>query len=192
VAAPERDRALYLLAVSTGMRLGELLGLHWADVDLDDSSLRVVSTLRRVPGQAPSFGPPKTQKSRRRVELGPSVVEALSRHRMAQSDERWRAGQLWEDFDLVFPTHTGRPWLASNVTRTFGPLLERAGLPAIRFHDLRHTAATLMLGRGVHAKIVSDMLGHASISITLDTYSHVLPTMHREAARLMEDLLGGA
>jgi integrase len=187
--APDRDRPLYLLAVSSGMRLGELLGLRWADVDLDRGSVAVVATLRTIPGMATAFAPPKTTRSRRRVELSESVVAALSAHKVATIEERWRAGQLWQDHDLVFPNVLGRPRNPSNIIRAFHPLLERAGLPRIRFHDLRHTAATLMLGRGVHAKLVSDMLGHASIGITLDTYSHALPSMHREAALVMEELL---
>ena len=117
------------------------------------------------------------------------MVAALSAHKVATIEERWRCGQLWHDHDLVFPNLLGRPRSASNVSRELHPLLERAGLPRIRFHDLRHTAATLMLGRGVHPKLVSDMLGHASIGITLDTYSHSLPSMHREAAQVMEELL---
>jgi integrase len=188
--APARDRPLYLVAVSTGMRLGELLALRWADVDLDGGSLRVVATLRRLSGDpAPTFAAPKTARSRRRVELSDSVVAALSAHKVAMIEERWSAGQLWQDHDLVFPNRLGRPRGSSNIVRDFHPLLERAGLPRIRFHDLRHTAATLMLGRGVHPKLVSDMLGHASIGITLDTYSHSLPSMHREAAQVMEELL---
>jgi integrase len=187
--APDRDRPLYLLAVSTGMRLGELLALRWADVDPGSGSLRVVATLR-LSGQEATFAAPKTARSRRRVELSPSVVAALSAHKVATIEERWRAGQLWEDHDLVFPNVLGRPrGTSSSIGRTFHALLERADLPRIRFHDLRHTAATLMLGRGVHAKLVSDMLGHASVGITLDTYSHALPSMHREAAQVMEELL---
>ncbi len=188
-AAPDRDRPLYLLAVSTGMRLGELLALRWADVDLDGGSLRVVATLRHLSGEAATFAQPKTARSRRRVELSASVVAALSAHKVATIEERWRAGQLWQDHDLVFPNAFGRPRGSSNIVRAFHPLLEHAGLPRIRFHDLRHTAATLMLGRGVHPKLVSDMLGHASVGITLDTYSHSLPSMHREAAQVMEELL---
>jgi integrase len=171
------------------MRLGELLGLRWADVDLDSGSLRVVATLRHLSGESATFAPPKTARSRRRVELSGSVVAALSAHKVATIEERWRAGQLWQDHDLVFPNLLGRPRGPSNVSRELHPLLERAGLPRIRFHDLRHTAATLMLGRGVHPKLVSDMLGHASVGITLDTYSHSLPSMHREAAQVMEELL---
>ena len=187
--APERDRPLYLLAVSTGMRLGELLALRWADVDLDGGSLRVVATLRHLSGEPATFAAPKTPRSRRRVELSESVVAALSAHKVATIAERWHAGQLWGDHDLVFPNLLGRPRGSSNIVRAFHPLLERAGLPQARFHDLRHTAATLMLGRGVQPKLVSEMLGHASIAITLDTYSHALPSMHREAAQVMEDLL---
>jgi integrase len=187
--APERDRPLYLVAVSTGMRLGELLALRWADIDLDSGSLRVVATLRHLSGESATFAAPKTARSRRRVELSESVVTALSAHKVAMIEERWQAGQLWQNLDLVFPNLLGRSRGSSNVSRNLHQLLDRAGLPQIRFHDLRHTAATLMLGRGVHPKLVSDMLGHASVGITLDTYSHSLPSMHREAAQVMEELL---
>jgi|HubBroStandDraft_6_1064221.scaffolds.fasta_scaffold00365_17 integrase len=190
--APDRDRPLYLLAVSTGMRQGELLALRWADVDLNGGSLRVVATLHHLSGEAATFDAPKTARSRRRVELSESVVVALSTHKVATIEERWRSGQLWQDHNLVFPNLLGRPRGPSNVSRDLHQVLERAGLPRIRFHDLRHTAATLMLGRGVHPKLVSDMLGHASIGITLDTYSHSLPSMHREAAQVMEALLSGS
>jgi integrase len=184
-----RDRPFYLLAVSTGMRLGELLALRWADVDLRMASLRVVRTVRKVSGEGWVFGAPKTQRSMRRIELSEDVVEALSAHKVAQVEERWRAGQLWQDNDLVFPGITGRPRQGSHILRDFYPTLERAELPRVRFHDLRHTAATLMLSSNVHPKVVSEILGHANIAITLDTYSHVLPTMQRDAARLMAGLL---
>ena len=134
---------------------------------------------------------PKTASSRRQIVLSPSAVEALRRHRTRQAEERLRVGATWPGYDLVFTNGPGTPIDSANLrTRSFQPLLSRAGLPPIRFHDLRHTAATLLLGEGVHPKIVSEMLGHAQISITLDLYSHVTPTMHKEAVAILERVLG--
>jgi integrase len=125
------------------------------------------------------------------VMLTRLAVGSLRKHRLAQSAERLRLGPTWEDNDLAFPNEVGRPLEASNLLRrSFGPLLVRAGLPASRFHDLRHTAATLMLGRGIHPKIVSEMLGHSQISVTLDLYSHVTPTMQRDATAAVDAALG--
>lgn len=182
----------YRLALSTGLRLGELLALRWAEVKLDDAALHVTATLQqRTSKAAPAFTEPKTGKSRRQVLLTAPAVDSLRRHRARQVEERLKLGSAWEDHDLVFPNSVGSPQEASIVRRSFQALLARAGLPDIRVHDLRHTAATLLLGRGVHPKMVSEMLGHASIAITLDLYSHVTPTMHREAATVMESVLGG-
>jgi integrase len=194
IAAAGQDRleALYVLALTTGMREGELLGLRWRDLDLDGGALEVRGSLQRVPSGF-VLAEPKTARSRRRVGLTPTAVAALRRHRARQSEERLRLGAGWKnDLDLVFTDESGKPVDATKFLRnSFIPLLERAGLPAMRFHDLRHTAATLLLGRGVHPKIVSEMLGHAQIGITLDLYSHVTPTMQREATAAMEGIVGG-
>jgi integrase len=134
---------------------------------------------------------PKTKKSRRQIHLTKTAVEALKAHRVRQNEERLRMGPAWDDNDLVFCNSIGRPLNDANMlNRDFRPLLEKAGLPRIRFHDLRHTAATLMLGAGVHPKIVSEMLGHSQIGITLDLYSHVTPTMQAQAAAAMDGVLG--
>ena len=189
--AAEGDRleAIYPLALTTGMRMGELLGLRWRDVDIDGGALQVKVTLRRT-RDCFAFSEPKTARSRRQVALTDTAVAALKRHRSRQAEERLRLGVAWEENDLVFANEVGRPIEAQNLrNRLFWPLLERAGLPRIRFHDLRHTAATLMLGRGVHPKVVSEMLGHSQISITLDLYSHVTPTMQREAAAEIDKAL---
>jgi integrase len=136
---------------------------------------------------------PKTKESRRRIELTVAALAALRRRKIAQLEERLRAAGGYEDLDLVFANEVGRPMNPSNViARSFRPLLLRAGLPQIRFHDLRHTAATILLGRGVHPKIVSEMLGHSTVAVTLDTYSHVTPTMQREAASVFDQVVGGA
>jgi integrase len=185
----ERLEALYVLAVSTGMREGELLALRWQDVDLNAASLQVRATLTWGTGGAFSLSEPKTKSSQRQILLTSMEVEKLRQHRRLQAEERLRLGSAWEDLSLVFANEVGRPILPQNlVRRSFRRILDRAGLPHVRFHDLRHTAATLLLGRGVHAKIVSEMLGHSQIGITLDTYSHVLPTMQKDAVRAREGI----
>jgi integrase len=190
-AQGDRLHALYVVALSTGMRQGELLALKWRDVDLDAARLQVRATLQRV-GDGFDFAEPKTARSRRQVALTATAIAALRRHRVAQAEERLRMGAAWEDNDLVFANEVGRPIEATNlIRRSFHPLLERAVLPRIRFHDLRHTAATLMLGRGVHPKVVAEMLGHSQIAVTLDLYSHVTPTMQREATAALDAVLRG-
>jgi integrase len=186
----ERLEALFVLAVHTGMRQGELLGLHWEDVDLEAGTLRVRTALAQT-DDGPVLTSPKSAKSRRRIKLSGAAVEALKRHKAAQNAERLKLGALWEDHGLVFPNRTGgflSPYLLTDgsLKRPLG----RAGLPQIRFHDLRHTCATILLSRGVHAKLVQELLGHANISITLDTYSHVLPGMDDGLAAVMGDALG--
>jgi integrase len=191
-AAGNRLEALYVVAVTTGMRQGELLALKWADVDLDRSTVHVRATLRRTKGEGFVFTPPKTARSRRRIRLSPVAVEAVRQHRARQAEERLRLGSAWDDQDLVFANEVGRPIEAQNLmARSFRPLLKKAGLPPIRFHDLRHTAATLLLGRGINPKIVSELLGHASVTITLDRYSHVLPDMQQAATAAMDAILRG-
>jgi integrase len=182
--------ALFVLAVHTDMRQGELLGLHWEDVDLQAGTLRVRRALAQT-NEGPMLAAPKSAESRRRIKLMGASVESLKRHRAAQNAERLKIGGRWEDRGLVFPNRVGG--FLSLYLLTDGPLkrpLERAGLPPIRFHDLRHTCATILLSRGVHVKLVQELLGHATISITLDTYSHVLPGMDDWLAETMDDALG--
>lgn len=189
-AAGDRLEALYVLALTTGMRQGELLALRWQDVDLEGGTLQVRGTLQRTPDGL-AIAEPKTSHSRRQVALTSMAVHALRRHRVVQASERLRLGAAWDDNDLVFANEVGRPLEVRNVlSRSFRPLVERAGLPRIRFHDLRHTAATLLLGRSVHPKVVAEMLGHSQISVTLDLYSHVTPTMQRQAAEALDTVLG--
>ena len=192
-AAGDRLEALYVLALTTGMRLGELLALKWEDVDLDASILRVHRTLQRVRGLGLVISEPKTPRSRRQIALPGVAVVALKRHKARQAEERLQLGQTWHDHGLVFPNEVGNPMAANNLrTRSFRRVLGRAGLDHRRFHSLRHTAATLLMGRGQHPKIVSEMLGHSQIATTMDLYSHVTPAMHRQAAAEMDVLLGSA
>jgi len=186
----ERFEALVVLAVMTGMRIGELLGLRWSDVDVDVSTLRVERTLHVIGGTL-FFAEPKTELSRRRLLLPVRALRALIEHRERQRSEQDRLGEAWNDLDLVFPNRIGRPEDPRSFTRReFEPLLRKAGLPHIRFHDLRHTAATLLLEEGINPKVVQEMLGHAHISITLGLYAHATPKMLQTAARKMDELLG--
>jgi integrase len=163
--------ALYVLALSTGMRSGELLGLQWRDVDLKAGMLRVRRTVFNG-----KVNLPKTSHGSRGIRLSKTAVEALRQHA--------------QDAEWVFPTSVGTSMSVHNLhNRSWKPLLKRAGLPNIRFHDLRHTCATLLLTKAVHPKVVQELLGHASIQITLDTYSHLLPDMGNIAANAMDDAL---
>jgi integrase len=185
----DRLEALYVLAIHTGLRQGELLGLKWDDVDLEDGSLQVRRTLT-ITKNGPLFTSPKTTGSRRSVKLTSHAIEAVRHHLERQLGEIDRVGSLWSENGLMFASEMGESLNRHNLTRrSFKPLLKRAGLPQIRFHDLRHTCATLLLTRNVNPKIVSEMLGHSSIAITLDTYSHVLPNMRDQAAAAMEEAL---
>jgi integrase len=174
--AGDRLEALYVLALHCGLREGELLGLKWDDVDLDAGTLQVRRTLSET-RTGHKFEKPKNGKGRS-VKCSQKATEALRSHRAHQNGERLRVGSLWQDNDLVFPTTTGTTMSCTNLLgRYFKPLLKKAGLPAIRLHDLRHTCATILLVAGKHPKYVQELLGHASISITLDTYSHVIEGM---------------
>jgi|SRR5215211_360159 len=190
VARTNRLEALYVLAVTTGMRQSELLGLGWEDVDLEAKTVQVRRTLTLAKG-GPRLTEPKTRGSRRSIRLTASAVAALQRHRERQEAERRGAGGRWDDsWNLVFCTRRGTPIRRDNLhDRRWKPLLRRAELPDVWFHDLRHTCGTLLLMKGVHPKIVSEMLGHSSIAITLDTYSHVMPGLGEAAAKAMEDTL---
>ena len=171
------------------MRIGELLGLRWDDVDLGASKLVVRRALQRQNEAGPVFVEPKTGRSRRAIVLSRRAALALREHRARQRERRLAAGPAWRAQRLVFCNTTGGPADPSWQRAVFYEALNRAGLPAIRFHDLRHTAATLLLAQGVHPKVVSEMLGHATITLTLDTYSHLLPVMHQQAAAAMDAIL---
>jgi integrase len=186
----ERFEALYVLAISTGLRRGELLGLRWDDVDLERGTLRVGRALVRDGGRH-TLGETKTKRGRRQINLTPRTVNALKAHRKKQLEEKMKLAGLYKNHGLIFASTVGTPVNPENlVNRSFKPLLKKAALPTIRFHDLRHTCATLLLSRGIHPKLVQELLGHATIAMTLDTYSHYLPSMGDQAAGAMGDALG--
>ena len=159
--------------------------------DWDGNQLRVRRALVRVPGRGWSLRDTKTRRSRV-VALPEMTIRALEEHRTRQKRERLQLGEAYVDRGLIFARNTGEPLEANNLKkRYFKPILEAAGLPDMRLYDLRHTAATLRLVNGEHPKVVQEMLGHASITLTLDTYSHVLPGMQEESAALLNALLTG-
>lgn len=183
--AAESDRlsAMYVVALSTGMRQGEMFGLEWNDIDLKAGTLMVRRTLVEMDGEF-STNEPKTDKGRRLIELPQMAVESLWEHKARQLAEGLASSQL------VFTDTDGKPLRRSNVTRrSFHPILKAAGLQDVRFHDLRHSSATLLLSAGIHPKIVQERLGHSEIGMTLNTYSHVLPGMQREAATKLDGML---
>jgi integrase len=186
---------LYAVAATTGLRQGELLGLTWADVDgLDGPSptLTVRRSLALAAGGGWELAEPKTARSRRTLELGITAARALRRQRTRQKETRLAAGDLWQDRDgLAFTDELGRPLGGSGVTHAFQTALARLGLPRIRFHDLRHGVASLMLAQGVPLKLVSESLGHSTIAITADVYSHLDREQRRQAADAIERAIGG-
>lgn len=188
--AGDRFLGLWTLLCTTGLRKGEATGLRWDDLDMATGRLTVRRSLQRQDGNGLVFVETKNRQSRRSVQLPQLALDALRRHRALQARERLAAGPAWEEHQLIFTTTTGRPLDPNHVYVSFQRALKRAGLPRVRVHDLRHTAATLLLGRGVHPKLVQDLLGHSTISITLDLYSHVTAAMQAEVARQMDDLLG--
>ena len=181
--------ALFWIAITTGMRIGEILGLKWKDFDRNSGNIQIKRQVQRRKGEGLVFCPPKSASGVRVIKLGKMTVEKLIEHRNKQHQERMLAGEKWQDYDLIFTSPIGTPLDVSNVHKVYKSCLKAAGLPNIRFHDLRHTAATLMLQQGINPKVVQERLGHSDISLTLNTYSHVLPSMQEEAAEKMDELL---
>ncbi len=179
---------LYQLALTTGMRLGELLGIGWNDLDWDKGTLTINRQLKRVKDQGLVLQPPKTQAGRRTVKLGSSTWSLLKEHRKAHIQRPLCRDPDGMNIELVFTQESGAPWGPRQVQRAFKELLKLAGLPNMRFHDLRHTAATHMLANGVDLLTVSRRLGHSKASTTLDTYAHMVSGTQEKAAAVMDEI----
>lgn len=184
----DRYFAAYVLAATTGMRRGEVLGLTWDDIDLGAKTVSVRQTLLSIRYEV-KRSEPKTQRSKRCIALDAYTVEALRVHKAHQDMERGHYHPSPKFPNLVFTTEVGSPPQPDNFSKLFETLVKRSGLPRIRFHDLRHTAATLALRQGIHPKVVSERLGHSTISMTLDLYSHAVPALQQEAADLLAKLI---
>ena len=183
---------LWTLLIGTGLRIGEALGLQWESIDFDAEILTIRRTLQRIPGEGLRYQMPKTNKSRRTLYMPELVSVALREHRAKQSTHRLMLGPDWKDNGLVFPNEWGGPLEPTRINRALKRTLKSVGINRhIRVHDLRHTAASLALRKGIPGKVVQEMLGHATYATTMDIYSHVDPGMHKEAALEMNKALGG-
>jgi len=189
-AAEEHHHPLWHVLITTGLRRGELLGLRWADLDLTRHHLRVEQQVAMV-GTRLEITSVKTEKSRRVLELPPSLVPMLLEHRTRQRERMERAGALWENYDLVFCTGLGRPLAPRNVARAFKALCQRSGVPEITLHQGRHTHTTTLIAAGVPIGVVSQRLGHSKVSTTMDIYAHILPSMQEAATAAIETLFFG-
>lgn len=177
-ARDDRLYALYVLDVAAGLRLGEITGLQWSDLDLDKGQVTASHQVQRDKDGRPRLVPLKTKTSKATIGIPASTVDVLKQHRKRQLAERMKVADVWQDNDLVFCTEVETPLNPSNIrNRSFYPILKKAGLPRTRFHDLRHTCATLLLAHGVHPKLVQAHMRHARMSTTMDLYCHVIPEM---------------
>ena len=180
----------HTLASASAFRKGELLALQWSDVDLDQGLVHVRQNVQRLPELGIVYGRPKTARSRRTIPLPARSVEVLRAHRARQATEVLALGPAWNESGLVFTSSVGTLFEPRNLSRLFDQLIAAAGVQRIRFHDLRHTCASLLLAQGVPPRVVMDVLGHSQIAITMDLYSHVMPTALREAADAIDRALG--
>ena len=185
----ERLEAFYVLALTTGLRRGELLALRWDDLDLASRQLDVRRALQRVDGKLRIIEP-KTPTSLRTVVLSKLAVRYLQEHKKRQDAERAARGDAWREHGLVFASTVGTPIEPGNVNRRWDELRSRAGLDRLRLHDLRHGCATFLLAQGVPARAIMEVLGHAEIGVTMNTYAHVLPQLRQEAADAIDELFG--
>jgi len=185
-----RIEAFIILSLTTAARLGELLALHWDDLDLEQKTMRISRSITRAKGRGSYEGETKTESSRRTVLLADIAIDILKEHRTKQNEARLKrleAGKKWLDKGLVFCGTDGDYLLGESIRRLFVDLLRDAGLPHMRLHDMRHSAATILLVKGVHPKVVQELLGHSNISMTMDVYSHVLPSMQQAVTDKMND-----
>jgi len=188
-AAQDQHAALWALALATGLRQGELLGLSWPDVELARGLLHVRRSLTHLPS-GDVFGEPKSASSRRSVRLGAGIVDRLARHRAKEAETALREGRSYDLAGPVFRRADGRPLSASIVLKAWHRALERSGLPLLRFHDARHSVATTLLARGLSPRLVADVLGHANVSTTLAVYAHSTASQHDQAAAILGEAIG--
>lgn len=174
-----RYSPVFFLAAYTGMRKGEILGLHWNDINFEEKTIRISKTLYKVKDRY-LLHEPKTKSSIRTIYMDDDITRVLKKQRVKQNLEKLKAGNVYEDHNLVFAQETGNYVFPTAVNALFLRYIRQSGIPRIRFHDLRHTHATILLSMGVNPKIVAERLGHSSVQITLDTYSHVLPSMKKD------------
>jgi integrase len=193
LAAVEGDRIgpVVVVTLATGMRQGEALGLRWSDVDLDADQLTIRQTLQRA-GKRPVYAEPKTSRSRRTIVLPAAAVAALRAQRSRQLHERLLAGSRWQNSGLVFTSSIGTPMMPGDLTKRLQRLVADAGLPRLRYHDLRHGTASLLTAQGIHPRTIMEILGHSTIAVTMNTYAHVAPALQREAASSLDVVLGSA
>ena len=182
--------SLVVLAVSTGLRLGEALGVKWRDIDIERRQMRIDKSLQRISGAGLVLSETKTPRSRRTIVLPVIAAEALRRRSADQRADRRAFGPTWPESGLVFTSSTGHPLDPRNVQRSFRRIVRKAKLPRMRFHDLRHSCASLLLAQGIAPRVVMETLGHSRISVTMDTYAHVIPALQREAADAIDRSLG--
>ena len=188
-AIGNRYQNFFELALLTGMRRSEISGLKWDAINIDKGLLSVIRTLQSMPGQGLVEGVPKTEKSRRVIALSGDTIELLKKIRTSQFEFKLKAGPLWQNLDFVFTDRDGTPMSPDGATQNFTEIVRKNQLPHLTLHGLRHAHATLLLTSGLQPKVISERLGHSSISTTMDTYSHVLPSLQREAAAAIDKIL---
>jgi integrase len=185
-----RLEALFTVALSLGLRKGEALGLRWEDVDWQGQQLRIRKSLQRVNGKL-ELVDLKTESSLRTLPLTSELISTLKEHRKRQLEGKMLAGSEWQDNGLIFTSTIGSALDGSDVSRFFFKVLEKADLPRFRFHDLRHSCASLLFAQGVPARTVQDILGHSRISMTMDIYTHIMPQARLQAIDLLGSIMAG-
>lgn len=188
-ASNSKYKSLYHLAVTTGMRFSELRGLSWSDVDWIKGSIAVKRQIQDIHGEGPMSGAPKTNAGTRTVLLGETMLNELKSQNQKIEADKANADKNWQENDLIFPSKVGTPFAVMSLSKDFSMVLQAANLPKIRFHDLRHTAASLMLNHGISALVVSKILGHSNPSITLSIYAHSTLDMQSTAANIMDEIV---
>ncbi len=185
-----RLEVVLMMAVITGMRKGEIIALRWSNIDLERRVLRVLHTVDYIPPYGYVENEPKTRAGKRTINLPDFFITMLTQHRLKQEKQRRNVGDAWENRDLVFPDLKGGYLNPIHVLRMFKKILEQANLPHMHFHDLRHSAATILIGMGINPKVIQELLGHSDISITLGIYGHLFPSMQQDVVEKWQDVFG--